>query len=485
MGYTPFPYQNDAHAAFLLDDYKRGLLYWSRRTGKTMWSINQIIWSAMLNQGQHFIVFKEYQQAETVAWNQYLHLIPKGIIKGEPNKSTLTVNFEYFTGKIQMPWGKSSCRVIDDVLTHFSDCDCVELIPDYSKPPASLRFLGSDKAESHRGNEAVGMIFDEYQDQDPEPWFSVYSKFFAHTAKKKGAGWACFMGTAKDKDHWNEMIDRAQRDDKWYYQKVTYHQVMEGSPGIPPGLGISQEWVDEDRRQHVEAEKLGIWLQEMELIPFTQQGAVYPSFNKEVHVVSPEDVPQEGTDYVVLDFGFAEGHPLAMGFVRITRDDVWYQWDEIHGTGIQLEDALSEMRYKLGNRRLTGIIADSARPDLIDWMASQGYPVIPSPKKQNSILAGIDLMRKRIKPKIQLIGPPKPNYYVTHNCKKTIYEWTHYRFKEIKDERPATELPEKKCDDMMDALRYLELFFKFGHPDVSEKLPESSTLKGLNGYGLL
>jgi Terminase RNAseH like domain len=455
MAYQPFPAQKRAHKAFLIDDYKLGLLYWSRRTGKTLWSMQQIMWSAMLNQGPHYIVFKEYLQAETVAWNQYIHHIPKALIK-DVNKSTLTVTFHYFTGQVAFPWGVQ------------------ELVPDYDRPPASLRLLGSDKADSHRGNEAIGMIFDEYQDQDPEPWFSVYSKFFATTSNKRGSGWACFMGTAKDKDHWNDMLDHAQRDEAWYYQKATWRD----------NPLISQEWVKNDRKQAELQGRLGIWLQEMELIPFTQQGAVYPTFNREIHVIEPDAVPEQGTDYIVLDFGFAEGHPLAMGFVRITRDDVWYQWDEIHGTGIQLEEALSEMRYKLGNRKLTAIIADSARPDLIDYIASKGYPVVPSPKKQNSILSGIDLLRKRIKPKIQLIGKPEPNYFVASNCKKTIFEWTHYRYKELKENRSPSELPDKKNDDMLDALRYLELFFKFGHPK-NDKLPEASMLKDLNGYGLL
>lgn len=436
--------------------------------------MQQIIWSAMLNQGQHFIVFKEYQQAETVAWNQYLHHIPKQIMKGDPNKSTLIVNFHYFTGKVKFPWCTGSCRTVEGTLTHFQDCDCIELTPDYSKPPSSLRFLGSDKADSHRGNEAVGMIFDEYQDQDPDPWYEVYSKFFATTSEKRGSGWACFMGTAKDKETWIGMQEHARKDPEWYFSKATWRD----------NPLVSKDWVKRDFDQHKAQDKLGIWYQEMELVPFTQQGAVYPAFNRDIHIVEPEDVPDEGTDYVVLDFGFAEGHPLAMGFVRITRDDVWYQWDEVHGTGIQLEDALAELRYKLGNRKLTAIVADSARPDLIDYIASKGYPVVPSPKKQNSVLSGIDLLRKRIKPKVQIIGKPQPNYFIASNCKKTIFEWTHYRYKEVKEDRTPTELPEKKYDDMLDALRYLELWFKFGHPK-DDKLPEASMLKDLNGYGLL
>lgn len=442
--YQPYPVQARAHRAFLLDNYKKGVLYWGRRTGKTLWSIQQIMWSCMLNQGPHHIVFKEYEAAQKVSWEQYLHLIPKELID-KTDKSTLSVFFKPFAGQVKFPWGMEEIKY------------------DPSKPPSHLRMLGSDKADSHRGLESMGMILDEYQEQDPYGWAAVYSKFFATTN-----GWACFMGTAKDRDSWNELLDYAQRNPDWYFSRATWRDAGK----------IDPKWVANDRKEAEARGELGIWLQEMELVPYSQQGAVYPLFSKATHVIDPGEVPDEGTDYVALDFGFAEGHPLAMCFVRITQDDVWYQYDEIHGTGMQLEDALSEMRYKLGDRRLTAVIADSARPDLIEKMASLGYPVVPAPKKQNSVLSGIDLMRQRIKPKIQITGEPKPNYYVTHNCKKTIYDWTHYRFKEIKEDRPPQELPEKRYDDSLDALRYLELFFKFGHPK-DEKIPDSTMLKEL------
>lgn len=479
MAYKPFPIQVAAHRAFLLENYKRGMLYWSRRTGKTQWSVQQLMLSCMLNQGPHYIVFKEYQHAETVAWNQYLHTIPKDLISGQPNKSTLTVNFNYLgdpntgeTAKIKFPDGQ-----------------ILEVMHDQDKPPSSIRLLGSDKADSHLGNEAMGMIFDEYQDQDTYGWDKVYKFFFATTG-----GWACFMGTARPDDWWNEMLERTERryesypkgylpdskdkdnpvNHRWYYSKALWHN----NPYVKP------EWIAAERKQAEEEGTLGQFLQETELIPFTVQGAVYPQFNKEIHVVKPEDVPEEGTNYIALDFGFAEGHPMAACFIRITRDDVWYQWDEIHGTGIQLDDAIAEIKIKMGDKPLTGIIADSARPDLIDLMASKGLPMIPAPKKQNSVPAGIQLFSRRLRPKIQIIGGPKPNYYVTNNCKKTIYDFTHYRYKEVKQDRHPMELPEKKFDDSMDALRYLELFFKFGHPN-DKTVKKSSVIKELNPYGLL
>src|SRR3954466_3376152 len=190
MAYQPFGIQKDAHKAFLVDGYKKGMLFWSRRTGKTLWSVQQLLFSCMLNQGPHHIVFKEYQQAETVSWNQYLHLIPKEIIK-ETNKSTLTVTFQHFRGSVKFPWGE------------------VELTPDESKPPSSIRLLGSDKADSHRGGESFGMIFDEYQDQDPYGWDFVYQPMLLTTD-----GWAAFMGTAKDRDSWTELLDKARNTPK-------------------------------------------------------------------------------------------------------------------------------------------------------------------------------------------------------------------------------------------------------------------------------
>lgn len=482
MGYSPFPVQVKAHRALLVDDYKRAVLYWSRRTGKTAWSMQQLMMSCMMHQGPHHIVFKEYQQAENVAWNQYLHLIPKGLIK-ETNKSTLTVTFNYFTGKVKLPISKGSCKTIDGELQHFDDCDCLVLEPDYSKPPATIRFLGSDKADSHRGGESYGMIFDEYQDQDHYGWDFVYRQFLYTTG-----GWAVFMGTAKADDAWIELLENAEISYEesikeghkreygdWYYSKATWRE----NPLIKP------EIIEADRKQAELEGKMGAFLQETELIPYTLQGAVYPMYAKRTHNISSEDIPSEGTNYIALDFGFGPGHPLAACFIRITRDDMWYQWDEIHGEGLQLDDVIAEIRNKMGGRSLAGIVADSARPDLIDYMASKGMPIIPAPKAQNSVLSGITLMSRRFQPKVQLMGEPRPNYRIdVQNCPGTHYDLTHYRYKETKEGKLQQENPDKKYDDAPDALRYLQLWLKFG-VRKDDKLPKNSMLKSMNSFGLL
>jgi len=789
VAYTPHKVQAEAHKAFLIDGYKKGVLYWGRQCGKSIWSIQQLVFSAILNQGQHFIVFKEYQQAEQVAWTQYLHTIPQGLI-AKTDKSSLTITFNYIgtnangdkaVVKFPEPIGErviehdeskppSSIRLLgsdkyecfDDkveILTSsgwklFKDLDKTEEVltlsptgfAEWQKPtryideyyngemyhinsgridlsvtpnhrflvqsgkgvmkfkaisdptilgykiPAVAKFegkdslshndmaimgfylaegnaygnnggditkrrgnyevvfnqtagvKGGDKGEvrsqfkkilesagynvhekshclyvlnkdlwsklvvlgntytkripreykeqspdklrtmlhwlimgdgtirgvkrtysttskgladdvqeiaikagygarivakepnnrisyikgrtvkskatlytitilnnkwsyftsskksyvskthydgrvycvqvpnqtimvrnngkatwsgnSHRGAKAMGMIMDEYQDQDPKAWASVYSKFFATTN-----GWVCYMGTAKDIDHWNELLDLSEKSDNYYYSKATYRDTPY----------ISQEWVDEDKKDAIAKGELGIWMQEMELVPFNIQGVVYPMFDKNIHIVKPSDVPVDGTDYITVDFGFAEGHPAAVCFVRITADDVWYVYDEIHGTGIQIDDMIAQIREKTGDRRITAIIADSARPDLIDYMQSKGLPVIPAPKKSNSVPAGIQLLAQRLQPKIQIIGEPRPNMYFASNCKRTVYDFTHYKYKEIKANRPAMELPEKRFDDATDSIRYLALFFKYGQ--VNKSNPINAKPK-FNEFGL-
>jgi hypothetical protein len=469
MAYKPFGIQKEAHKAFLVDGYKKGMLFWSRRTGKTLWSVQQLLFSCMLTQGPHHIVFKEYQQAETVAWNQYLHLIPQGLI-AEKNKSTLTVTFNYFDGWVNLP----------------EPIGRIQLQADTSKPPASIRLLGSDKADSHRGGESFGMIFDEYQDQDTYGWDYVYKQFFATTG-----GWAAFMGTAKSDDWWNEMLERAETSfdksveklkqagaidlEDWYYSKATWRN----NPKIDPA------WVIAEQKEAEKEGKLGPWLQEMELIPFTLQGAVYPDYIKKIHHIDATEIPEDGTDYIALDFGYADGHPMAACFIRITRDDVWYQWDEIHGTGIHIDDLIAEIRTKMADRRLALIVADSARPDLIEYMQGKGMPVVPAPKKQNSVATGIPLVAQMLRPKIQVMGPPKPNYFIdTVACPATHYDFTHYRYKEVKQNRHPQENPDKKYDDSMDAIRYLKLWFKFGQ-QKDDKLPPASMTRELNSFGLL
>src|SRR5665213_1291715 len=103
--YKPHPAQVAAHRAFLVDGYKRGTLFWGRQVGKTMWSVYHAWISAVMQQGQYFIVFKTYSQAAQVVWKQYLHTIPKELINGKQgiNNDDLRVTFHHLAGDMYLP----------------------------------------------------------------------------------------------------------------------------------------------------------------------------------------------------------------------------------------------------------------------------------------------------------------------------------------------------------------------------------------------
>lgn len=447
--YQPHPKQIAAHKAFLVDGYQRGTLFWGRQVGKTMFSVYQAWMGAVMRQGQYFIVFKTYSQASQVVWKQYLHTIPSQLI-AHVNNDDLRVTFKHFEGPVKLP-GIGWVRVKHDP----------------SQPASTLRLLGSDQAESHRGNKAHGMIFDEYADQNPSNWDEVYKYFFTTTN-----GWACFMGTPKGYNHWYDTLEYAKANPKeWYYSKATWRD----NPAIDPNF------VKKERDEAEKKGTLNAFLQEMELEFRAVQGSVYPSFKRSIHVVDPSMVSDGGTDYITIDFGWAQDHPTAVNFIRIDIEDRWWVYDEIHVIETPLEDIVQMIKAKMADKRITGVIADSARPDLIDVLSQKGLPVIPAPKAANSVASGIQLLGTRMKPRIQLTGMPKPQIFFTKNCKETILEFEQYKYAEAKNDRPVNEAPIKKFDNHPDGLRYLALWMKFGKP--KEDKSHSSGLH-FNEYGL-
>lgn len=452
--YQPHPVQSAAHKAFLVDGYKRGTLFWGRQVGKSLWSVKHLEIASCYEQGPYHIVFNTHKHAKDVMWRQYLHTIPKDLI-ADTNSTDLIITFNYIKMPIFIPG--SGWKAI---------------IHDQSLPPSTLQLLGSDYADDHRGKFSKGMIFDEYQDQDPNNWESVYKYFFTVTK-----GWAAFMGTAKGYNHWYEMLEHAKASKRWFYQEATWRD----------NPLVDKEWIDTERKEAEEKGMLDIFMQEVELQFRTVQGSVYSTFDRNVHVLDVNKpripIPEEGTLFATWDFGWVEGHPTAINLVLVDNQGRRFCIDEVHGTELPLDDALDMLRMRVGTRKLQAIIADSARPDLIDVLRSkaQGFAVIPAPKRQNSVPVGIQLLASKLKPKLQLVGTPEPEYYFTSNCKHTIYQFENYRYRENKKDRPVSELPLKIDDDHPDGLRYLELYLKYGL--VKNQRPIKNTLS-FNQYGL-
>jgi phage terminase large subunit len=89
-----------------------------------------------------------------------------------------------------------------------------------------------------------------------------------------------------------------------------------------------------------------------------------------------------------------------------------------------------------------------------------------------------------MKPRIQLVGDPKPTIYFSSMCKNLIKEIEAYKYPEEKKDRNPSELPMKEDDHGPDALRYLVLHLKYGITKDKD-LPKPTIMKEINQYGLL
>lgn len=446
MNYVPHPKQVEAHNA--VEEYNRLVLFWGRQVGKTLWAVNHLWMQALRQQGQYFFVLKTYTQAEQVVWEQYRHMIPEAL-RAKEDASDLAITFPHVQGTLKMP---------DGTLETFDH--------DESIPPSMVRFLGSDKADSHRGLKAHGLVFDEYADQNPDNWDSVYQPMFSTTD-----GWAVFMGTPKGYNHWYETVMDAQENPEWFFSRATWRD----NPAITPEF-IAKVRADAERKG-----RLNTFLQEYELEFRSVEGSVYPDFKRDVHcAIKPEDIPEQGAIYAAVDFGWE--NPTAVLFVKIDFDNNWYVFDEIYAQHTTINDLAPMIRQKIGDERLVLMVGDSAQAEHIASLQEKGFPIIPASKTADSIIRGISLISEKLKPRVQLLGDPKPKLYITKNCRHLIEEMEQYKYPEDKGKRNPTELPLKKNDHGPDALRYLALHMKYGQ--VERDTPLKPKMQ-FNEYGLL
>jgi hypothetical protein len=451
--YKPHPKQTAAHLAFLTGGYNRGVLLMGRQSGKTFFAVNHSWLSATIHQGRYFVVFKTYKQAHEVVWRQYVPLIPKELIY-KKNEQDLLIELNYVHGPVTLP-----------------DGTIIQVEHDEDKPRSSIQLLGSDQADSHRGFKANGIIFDEYADQNPDNWLTVYQPMFTTTN-----GWAIFMGTPRGYNHFYDLVEQAKDDDTWFYQEATWRD----SPYATP------EAIATARKDYESKGQLSTFYQEYELEFRSVQGAVYPQFDRDIHVIPQREwvdkVPPDLTIYAGIDFGY---HTTACLFIGIDKDQNWYVFDELYGREEILADLMPRIWEKVGDSRLVLMIGDSQAKDAIETMQTKGYPIVPVVKRADSITHGIDLIRQKLRPRMQLVGPPKPSLFISGVCKNFIQELEAYRYPEEKPDRNPSEQPVKEDDHGPDALRYFALHLKYGLSRKDDKIPKNSILKDSNSYNLL
>lgn len=243
---------------------------------------------------------------------------------------------------------------------------------------------------------------------------------------------------------------------------------VHGDISVNIGFGITKEGLEQFAKTLTEEEKDA----RLKGIPSYMSGLVYPTFNRQKHLIKRFKVPTDWPVDILIDI-----HPREKQAVLFTATDpkgYKYAVDEIweHGDGTQIADEI--VRYISRNAYRVGVIAidpfskgDSNNENTVydkvqDVLIRFGHPLRTAPKDKT---AGI------LEVKNYLMGPNNmPSLFFFDDLKRTVYEIEGYMYDK------ETQKPQDKDDHMMENL-YRSMLCGSVYTEIQDEEEEKEKLK--------
>ena len=200
-------------------------------------------------------------------------------------------------------------------------------------------------------------------------------------------------------------------------------------------------------------------------------GAVFPEFDKAIHIQRLLERPVGGRWVMALDFGFpSPSCVLLIHFDPAT--DMLTIWREIYKTRLTLDDLITEMENLLFQENIIisdveAVICDHDS-EHIERLNREGFPAIHADKP---IITGLELIRSRLINRKLIISEflnrtPDPN--IDEGPRGLIDEFGVYRYKprEQHNGNSKDDIPVDENNHSIDPLRYTCKYF-----DESEEIP--------------
>ena len=184
-------------------------------------------------------------------------------------------------------------------------------------------------------------------------------------------------------------------------------------------------------------------------------GAVFPEFNKKIHVVQRDYIPRGWQRYRSIDFGYVNSFVCLWGAIEPDTNAL-YIYRELHQSGLLVEDAAKIInQYSRGE----DIIATIADHDAEGRATLQRYGISTIPAFKQ-ITPGIEQLHTRIRNnKFYYVENALINYDQKlrdeHKPVDLPSEFECYVWAPTKDGKLAKEEPVKLNDHAIDALRYM------------------------------
>jgi len=193
------------------------------------------------------------------------------------------------------------------------------------------------------------------------------------------------------------------------------------------------------------------------------EGAIYPEFDQEIHVIDRFDIPKHWPCYISIDFGFT--NPLSISWYALSPDDKLIQYRQIYQTETLIEDVAPEIIRLSGAENIVAVVADHDAEDRATLL-KHGIATYPAFK---SVSLGIEAVRNRLRPAGD--GIPRLLFMRdslveiderlsdVHRPTSTIEEFDGYEWQKPKPgDVIAKEAPVKTDDHGLDDLRYVVCF---------------------------
>jgi nitrogen fixation protein len=174
-------------------------------------------------------------------------------------------------------------------------------------------------------------------------------------------------------------------------------------------------------------------------------GAVYKTFNRQVHIIKPFKIPDDWLRYRAIDWGF--NNPFACIWMARDPDRRWYVYAEHYQPRETLAYHAERIKQISGREKYQATWADHDAQDCHEF---RGLGISTLSAKKDVHL-GIEAVQAALK--VQADG--KPRLFIFNTCKNTGREMPTYKWAEATENKEAKDEPLKVGDHTLDCIRYI------------------------------
>ncbi len=433
------PYPHALQKKILLDPARFKVINLGRRTGKSALVADKAKYTSLETGYNSLIISDTLTHAREIYWDEILpKAIPEQWATKNENLNTIKFRPQAYNLPIKEFWGR-------DINVDYSGSAHTPIIrlKGIDDNPDKLRggkygFIAVDEAAF--ANCDLNEVYDKIlrpmvADTGGEIWIistpdGVMNHFFTFATLAQNnlePDWAYFHGTALDNPYFD-----------------------------PKGLG---EW-ESIKRSYERKGKINEWKQEY-MGEFSQpESMVFPTFDPDVHILRPDDIPdlEKMNHFIGMDFGWND--PFAVVFIAVEpRTNTWYIYDEIYEQHTSTDDKVMLMKPKMAGTYYNYIVGDTADPTEIENLKRKGIKVRPAKKSHDLNKAGISEIRGQMQ--LRELDA-KPRLYISARCRNMINEvmglsYTKNAWGELTD-----VIDPRMPDHLVDALKYISHYMSNG-----------------------